>query len=56
MVSPYVDAMVDDAAASSAIVVTLRYTDTTDASQYRPFWCNNGTWEPMAATLTVDAY
>ena len=38
--------MVEDVAGVEAIVVTLRYTGTRAASQYEPFWCNNGTWEP----------
>jgi len=54
VVSPFVDAMVEDVAGVDQIVVTLKYTGTVeDAGQYEPSWCNNGVWQPVSATLNV---
>jgi pullulanase len=43
-VSPFVDVHVEDAAGVDAIVVTIRYTDTTNAAQHKLLWCDNGVW------------
>jgi pullulanase len=44
IVSPFVDVHVESAVGVDAIVVTVRYTDTTNAGQHRLLWCDNGVW------------
>jgi hypothetical protein len=46
--------MVDGAASDDVIVVTLRYTGTL-ATRPRPYWCDNGTWQPITGTVAVSS-
>jgi len=53
LITPYMDLMVDGAADGDMIVVTLRYSDTL-ATRPRPYWCENGAWQPISGTVTFD--
>ena len=54
VVSPFVDVMAKNVANVDAIVVTLRYTDTADATRRQLYWCNLGVWQAVSETVTVD--
>jgi Fe-S cluster biogenesis protein NfuA len=50
-VSPFVDVHVEDAAGVDAIVVTIRYTDTTNAAQHKLLWCDDGVWMQVGGVV-----
>ena len=54
IVSPFVDVHVESAVGVDAIVVTVRYTDTTNTGQHRLLWCNNGVWAQVAGAVSIN--